>query len=49
MSADELNSAKFYNFRDYVYSQVTTEKLYSIWVSQGEVELIRTIKTVVTK
>ncbi|MCE5287269.1 MAG: TAT (twin-arginine translocation) pathway signal sequence [Pelosinus sp.] len=49
MNEAELKTAKFYHFRDYVYSQLTTERLYSMWVSQGEAELIRTIQTVVTK
>jgi hypothetical protein len=49
MSEADLKSARFNTFRDYVYSQLTTERLYSIWVSQGKGELIRIIKTVVTK
>jgi hypothetical protein len=49
MNANDLKSAKFYTFRDYLYSQVTTERLYSIWVTQGEEALIQTIHGLVKK
>ncbi|WP_346356020.1 TAT (twin-arginine translocation) pathway signal sequence [Azotosporobacter soli] len=47
MSEQDLHSAKFYAFRDYVFSQATIERLYTIWVQGGEQKLTDTVLSLV--
>ncbi len=48
MTAADLQTAKFYAFRNYVFSQATLEQLYLIWTVQGEAALTETVKSLVT-
>ena len=47
MRDEELKSAKFYTFRDYVFSQITIERLYHTWVTGGDQAMIAAVKAVV--
>ncbi|MHC1759396.1 MAG: metal-dependent phosphohydrolase [Negativicutes bacterium] len=49
MTEADLTSKKFNAFRNYVFSQVTIERLYYIWVNQGEAALVDAVKAVVAK
>lgn len=49
MSDEELKSAKFYTFRDYIFSQITIERLYHTWVTGGDQAMTAAVKAVVSK
>ncbi|MDF2876275.1 MAG: hypothetical protein K0R22_2958 [Sporomusa sp.] len=48
MTATDLQTKKFYAFRNYVFSQATLEQLYAIWTIKNEATLIDTVKSIVT-
>ncbi|WP_371375160.1 twin-arginine translocation signal domain-containing protein [Sporomusa aerivorans] len=47
MTDSDLQSPKFYAFRNYVFSQATLEQLYLIWTINGEAALTDTVKSIV--
>jgi len=49
MSDSDLKSSKFYTFRNYIFSQITVERLYNIWVTGGDKALLSTVTSLVTK
>lgn len=48
MTDADLQSPKFYAFRNYVFSQATLEQLYLIWTMRDEAALTDTVKSIVT-
>lgn len=48
MTASDLKTQKFYTFRNYIFSQAALERLYLIWTTDGEEELIAAVKSLVT-
>jgi len=48
MTDADLQTAKFFAFRNYVFSQATLEQLYLVWTTEGEGALVETVKSVVT-
>ncbi|HWR41261.1 MAG TPA: metal-dependent phosphohydrolase [Patescibacteria group bacterium] len=48
MSAEDLKSAKFNHFRNYIFSQVTIKSLHHIWLEKGESGLTETVQALVT-
>lgn len=49
MTEADLKTAKFNAFRDYILSQLTTERLYSIMATQGDAALTDAAKLLVTR
>ncbi len=47
MTGADLQTAKFYSFRNYIFSQATLEQLYAIWTIKGETALVDTVKTLI--
>ncbi|MBP2655867.1 MAG: hypothetical protein H6Q73_3436 [Firmicutes bacterium] len=47
ISDTELQTKKFYAFRNYVFSQATLEQLYFILAKRGETSLVETVKSIV--
>ena len=47
MNSTDLNTARFYSFRNYVFSQATIEKLYMLWTKEGEGALSAVVKNIV--
>lgn len=47
MTAADLQTATFYSFRNYIFSQATLEQLYGIWTVKGETALIAAVKTLI--
>ncbi|HWR43398.1 twin-arginine translocation signal domain-containing protein [Sporomusa sp.] len=47
MTDTDLQTQKFYAFRNYVFSQATLEQLYAIWTLKNEEALVDTVKTIV--
>ncbi|SMC74850.1 twin-arginine translocation signal domain-containing protein [Sporomusa malonica] len=48
MTDADLQSQKFYAFRNYVFSQATLEQLYLIWTVDSQAALVDTVKSIVT-
>jgi len=48
MTDADLQTKKFFAFRNYVFSQATLEQLYLIWTTESETTLIDTVKSIVT-
>ncbi len=48
MTDADLQTAKFFAFRNYVFSQATLEQLYLIWTTADEGALVEAVKSVVT-